>query len=85
MSEDLRTKAEKVSLDMGFSSIQEVIRVLLSNLSANKLKIEISNPDEPELSPKAKGRFAKIMKEIAMGKGIYKPKNDKEFFEMLNS
>lgn len=43
-------------------------------------------PDEPILvSPKVKARYERIRKEIKVGKGIYKPKDTKEFFKLLSS
>lgn len=85
MSEELKKSAEKVALDMGFSSLQETIRVLLKKLSTNKLKIDIYDVDEPQLSEKAIKRYNKIAKEIEAGKNIVTPAGRKEFFEMLRS
>lgn len=85
MSEELKKAAEKSAIDMGFSSLQETIRVLLKKLSTNKLKMDIYDVDEPQLSPRAIKRYNKIAKEIEAGKNIYKPKNSKDMFEWLRS
>lgn len=85
MSEELKKSAEKAARDMGFSSLQETIRVLLKKLATNKLKMDIYDVDEPQLSPKAIARYDKIAKEIEAGKDIIKPTGRKEFFEMLRS
>lgn len=85
MSEELKKSAEKAAMDMGFSSLQETIRVLLKKLSVNKLKMDIYDVDEPQLSPKAIKRYEKIIKDIEAGKNIVTPAGKKEFFEMLRS
>lgn len=87
MSNDLRKKAEIASIDMGFSSLQETIRVLLTKLSKRELMIKIENQTEEtfSLSLKAEQRYKKAAEDIKSGQSLYKPKNKKEFFEMLNS
>ena len=85
MSEELRKSAEKAAIDMGFSSLQETVRILLKKLSTNKLKMDIYDIDEPQLSQRAIKRYNKIAKEIDEGKNIYKPKNSKDMFEWLRS
>jgi hypothetical protein len=37
MAQTLKTKASKVAQDLGFSSLQEVVRVLLSEFSRGKI------------------------------------------------
>ena len=83
MSEELKKSAEKAAMDMGFSSLQETIRVLLKKLSANKLKVDIYDVDEPQLSPRAIKRYEKIIKDIEAGKNITKTDNLDELFKML--
>ena len=85
MTEELKKAAEKAAKDMGFSSLQETIRILLSRLSERKLKIDIYDADEPQLSARALRRYEKIIKDIEVGKGIYKPASKKEFFDILRS
>ena len=83
MSEELKKSAEKAAMDMGFSSLQETIRVLFKKLSANKLKVDIYDVDEPQLSPRAIKRYEKIIKDIEAGKNITKTDNLDELFKML--
>ena len=87
MSKDLKEKAEIVSANLGFSSLQEVIRVLLTKLSKKELSLRIEENAEEitQLSMAAQRRFKKAVEDIKAGRNIYKPKNKKEFFEMLNS
>ena len=87
MPKDLRIKAEMVSAEMGFSSLQETIRVLLTKLSKHELILRIQEPTEDisSLSSEAEERYEQAYKDIKAGKNIYRPKNKKEFFKILNS
>lgn len=83
MSEELKKSAEKAARDMGFSSLQETVRILLKKLSTNKLKMDIYDIDEPQLSQRAIKRYNKIAKEIDEGKNITSTNNLDELFKML--
>ncbi len=86
MSKELRDRAEIVSSDLGFSSIQEAIRVLLNKLSKREFSLRVEEAEEiTDLSPAAERRFKKAIEDIKAGRNIYKPKNKKEFFNLLNS
>lgn len=48
MSKELKDEAETVSSDLGFSSIQEAIRVLLTKLSRREFSLKVvENEEEP--------------------------------------
>ncbi len=84
MSKELKDKAEIISADLGFSSLQEVIRVLLTKLSKKELSLKIEEVEEiTHLSVEAEQRFKKAVEDIKAGKNIYKPKNKKEFLALL--
>ncbi len=86
MSKDLKEKAEIVSADLGFSSLQETIRVLLNKLSKREFNLKIEETaEEVHLSKAAKKRYEKAIADIKAGRNIYKPKNKAEFFKMLHS
>lgn len=86
MSRELKEKAQSVSTDMGFSSLQEAIRVLLTKLSRKELAMTIEPVEEiSHLSRAAEARFAKAVRDIKAGRNIYRPKNKKELFELLRS
>lgn len=86
MAKELKDKAELVSSDLGFSSIQEAIRVLLTKLSKREFSLKIEETEEISyLSPAAEKKFKKAVEDIKAGRNIYKPKNKKEFFEILRS
>lgn len=86
MSRELKEKAEMVSTDLGFSSIQETIRVLLTKLSKREFSLKVAETEEiTHLSPAAERKFKKAVEDIKAGRNIYKPKNKKEFFDLLRS
>lgn len=86
MSKELKDKAEVVSADLGFSSIQETIRVLLTKLSRREFSLRVEEVEEiTHLSPAAEKKFKKAVADIKAGRNIYKPKNKKEFFALLRS
>ena len=87
MSQDLKEKAELVSADMGFSSVQETIRVLLTKLSKREFTFRVEEAEEEitKLSPAAERKLKKAAEDIKAGRNIYKPKNKRDFFEMLRS
>ena len=67
LSKSLKVSSEAVARDMGFSSLQEAIRVFLQKLSNKELTFTFREPVE-RLSPKAERRYAKMLKEIQEGK-----------------
>ena len=86
MAKELKDKAELVSSDLGFSSIQEAIRVLLTKLSKREFSLKVEEVEEiTYLSPAAEKKFKKAVEDIKTGRNIYKPKNKKEFFDILRS
>ncbi len=86
MSRELKEKAEMVSIDLGFSSIQETIRVLLTKLSKREFSLKVEEAEEiNHLSAAAERKFKKAVEDIRAGRNIYKPKNKKEFFDLLRS
>jgi len=89
MSRDLKESAQNASSDLGFSSLQEAIRVLLTKLAKKELSLKVREETEAEeithLSKAAEKKFKKAVADIKAGKNIYSPKNKEEFFKMLRS
>ncbi len=80
MSSDLRKSAERAAKDQGFSSLQDVIRVLLAKLANRQLAITV----EDRLSPKAERRYAKMIKDIESGKEpVYEAKTTQDLQDQL--
>lgn len=86
MSNTLKQEAEMVASDFGFSSLQEIIRVILTKLAKRELAVSIQEEEEiTYLSEAAKRRYQKALEEIKKDHNIYKPKDTKEFFKLLRS
>ncbi|MBI2315190.1 hypothetical protein HYU93_04015 [Candidatus Daviesbacteria bacterium] len=66
MSKELKEKAETVSSDMGFSSLQEIIRLFLNKIAAGEVNVRFE--ETVKLSPKAVKRYDKMIDEIESGK-----------------
>lgn len=88
MNSDLKKAAEAVSTDLGFSSLQETIRVLLTKLSKKELRFQITEepPEEIKyLSKAAEKRFKKAVEDIKAGRNITKTRNPNELLSLLRS
>lgn len=85
MTKELKKKAESVSSDMGFSSLQETIRVLLNKLAKKEFILKVSETEEiTYLSKTAKEKFKKAVKDIKAGKNITKTENIDELLSLLH-
>lgn len=82
MSKELKKKAEVVSYDLGFSSIQETIRVLLTKLSKREFSLKVE--EVTYLSPAVERKFKKAVADIKAGRNITKAKNINELLSLLN-
>lgn len=86
MSKELKEKAETVSADLGFSSVQEIIRVLLTKLSKKELSLKVEEVEEiTHLSPAAERKFKKAVADIKAGRNVTKTKNIDELLSLLHS
>lgn len=86
MPEELKNKAEAVSSDLGFSSIQEVIRVLLTKLSKREFSLKVEEVEEITYLSAAAGRkFKKAVADIKAGRNVTKTKNIDELLSLLHS
>lgn len=87
MTKDLKEKAEIVSSDLGFSSLQETIRVLLTKLAKREfsIKVEENVEEVTHLSKAAERKFKKAVADIKTGKNITKTENIDELLQMLYS
>ena len=83
MDKSLKLRATAVANDFGFSSLQEIIRVILYKLANRELTISIKEEEVEHLSPRAERRYAKIIAEIKKGKNVTKTKNLDELFDLL--
>lgn len=87
MPKELRIKAEKASEEMGFSSLQEAVRIFLNKLSSREVDVTFREqfPAEYiELSPAAEKRYKKIKEDIEAGRNVTKTKNIDELMKLLH-
>ncbi len=87
MSKELKEKSEIVSSELGFSSVQETIRVLLTKFSKREFsfKVEENVEEITHLSPAAERKFKKAVEDIKAGKNITKTENVEELLTLLRS
>lgn len=77
----LKLDAEETANGLGFSSLQEIIRIFISKLAAKK--VEISFQETTSLSPKAEARYLAMAKDIKKGRNVSETKNLNELFSLL--
>lgn len=79
INKNLRDQAASKAEEMGFSSLQEVIRLFLNKIAAGEIDVKI----EPtvQLSPKAIKRYNKMINELESGK--VKPKSFTDVDSMM--
>ncbi|KKU69815.1 MAG: hypothetical protein UX92_C0009G0025 [Candidatus Amesbacteria bacterium GW2011_GWA1_47_20] len=63
----LRNQAAAAASNLGFSSLQEAVRVFLAQLPTQTVKISFEEP-AIKLSPKAIKRYNKMIDEVESGK-----------------
>lgn len=86
MSKDLKERAEIVSSDLGFSSVQEIIRVLLTKLSKKEFSLRVEEAEKIKyLSPRAERKFKKAVEDIKAGRNVTKTENVEALLELLHS
>lgn len=82
MDSKLKIDAEKAALDQGFSSLQELVRVILSKVAQKK--IEVNFEETVILSKKNEKRYLKMTEDFKNNKNVYSAKNLEEFLSQLN-
>lgn len=86
MSRELKEKAERASFDLGFSSLQEVIRVLITKLSKRELSLKIEETEEiTHLSKAAEKKFKKAVEDIKVGRNVTQAESVDDLLKLLHS
>lgn len=80
ISKTLRDEAALAATNMGFSSLQEAVRVYLTQLKNNIVKITFEHPPV-QLSAKAIKRYNKMIDEVESGR--VKPVSFTDVDEMM--
>ena len=66
IDKNIRNQAISRIEKMGFSSLQEIVRVFVSKIAAGEVNVRFE--DTVQLSPKAVKRYNKIIDQIELGK-----------------
>lgn len=83
MDKALKQKATLVASDYGFSSLQEIVRVIISKLAKKELVVSVTEEKEKTLSPKAEKRYMRMLEDYKNGKNFYTVNNGKELMKLL--
>lgn len=85
METRLRTQAEAVSVDMGFSSLQEVVRLILTKFAKREIGITIEQFPAVKLSARNENRYLRMEKDFKAGKNVKKFNNVNDLMSDLSS
>lgn len=85
MNKSLRDSAAAVAADYGFSSLQEVIRVLLNKLAKRQLSVNIEQFPAVKLSARNEKRYLKMEEDFKNGKNVLHAKDVDDFLRQLNA
>lgn len=85
LTKQLKASATSVAEEYGFSSLQEVVRVLLTKLSKRELAVSIEQFPAVRLSAKNEKRYAKMDEDFKAGKNVYTANSLEEFFDKIAS
>ena len=80
MEKSLRVKSEEGAREMGFTSLQDLVRLFLSKVAASTMSVNFCEIPEITLSKKAIRRYNRQLKKIESGKGFYKLENAEDLF-----
>ena len=85
MAIDLRTRAEAVSLDMGFSSLQDFIRLFLTKVAKREIAVNIEQFPAVKLSARNEARYVRMDKDFKAGKNVKMFNNVNDFMSDLTT
>lgn len=80
----LRQQAEAASLDLGFSSLQDAVRLLLHKLARRELTVTVGE-EVVQLSKRAEARYTKMDEDFRKGKNVYAAKDIDDLMRQLRS
>ncbi len=83
MPKSLKKSAQEVASEYGFSSLQDLLRVILTKLSRRELIVSIESP--VYLSRNNKQRYIKMSQDFAQNKNVKDFSSVKELIKDLNS
>ncbi len=68
LDKKIRDQATIVAAELGFSSLQEPIRLFINRIAQRKVEFTITDAEEVQLSPRAIKRYEKMVDDIKKGK-----------------
>lgn len=83
ISKSLRDEAVIAAREQGFSSLQEIVRVMLAKLASKQLAISITEEPVVRLSKRAEKRYAKMDKDFKEGKNVFTANSVEELMQQL--
>ena len=84
LSKELKLSAEQAALDYGFSSLQEILRVIMKKLSQKTLDIAFREEKVVYLSKKNEERYLKAMEDFEKDRNVYHSKDIDDFLKQLD-
>lgn len=85
LSKSLKSSAASVAKEIGFSSLQDFVRLVLTKLAHRELTVNVTSTEYVRLTPEAKRRYAKMTDDFRKGRGIYQAKDVDDLLRQLNS
>ena len=85
LPKSLKSSATSVAKEIGFSSLQDFVRLVLTKLSHRELNVNIEQAEFIRLSPTAKKRYAKMTEDFRKGRIIKGFDNIDDLMKHLNS
>lgn len=85
LSKSLKSSATSVAKEIGFSSLQDFVRLVLTKLAHRELTVEVTPAEYVRLSPAAKRRYANMKEDFRTGRNIYHAKDVDDLLKHLNS
>lgn len=83
LTKELKSSATNVAKEYGFSSLQEIVRVLLTKLSRKELSVSIEQFPAVKLSAKNEKRYTKMEEDFKAGRNFYTANSIEEFLDEL--
>ncbi len=85
LPKSLKSNATSVAREIGFSSLQDFVRLVLTKLAHRELTVEVASTEYIKLSPAAKKRYAKMAEDFRKRKNIKEFDNIDDLMKYLNS
>lgn len=83
LSKTLKLSAQEAANEYGFSSLQDLLRVVLTKLSRRELVVSIEEP-LVHLSKKNDQRYLKMTKDFRNGRNVYHAQSADDLIKQLH-